>query len=63
MFGLPLDATATDVAQSVYDMHVAMKNMPAAVHSGHIQALVCQFSYSYWGGPALSPALHCQHKR
>ena len=33
------------------------------MHSGHIQALVCQFSYSYWGGPALSPALHCQHKR
>ena len=33
------------------------------MHSGHIQALVCQFSYSYWGGPALSPASHCQHKR
>ena len=27
-----------------------------------IQALVCQFSYSCWGGPALSPASHCQHK-
>ena len=24
---------------------------------------MCQFSYSYWGGPALSPASHCQHKR